>query len=452
MDLRSCAGHRSCKLIHRICFTGVLRTPAYLRCLIGGGMLILISIAHAAPTAWGQTMEPVSPLSLQSAIDLALDAHPEIAAARSDVDTNEGLSLQAGARPNPEISALMEDTRSNTRVTTFQINQPIELGGKREARIEAASKGKTVAEADLASRRAEIRATVITAFFDVLIAQERLGLAQSLADLSHSASDAAKRRVLAGKVSPVEETKAKVAEANVRIELAQAESALAMARKRLAALWGNPLPQFERVLGDAGSMPPLPVLADLQGRLTNAPLIQRARAEVERRQALVDLEKTRSVPDLTVSLGARRNEELGLNQAVLGVSIPLPVFDRNQGNQLAALKQTDKARNELMVTEFRLSSELAQAHERLAAARRQAETLQQDVLSGAASAFEAATRGFELGKFNFLDVLDAQRTLFQAKSQFLQALADAHRASAELERIIGGPVATSSPDASRTQE
>lgn len=439
-------------MIHRICFTGVLRTPAYLRCLIGVGILIFISIAHAAPTAWGQTKEPSSPLSLQSAIDLALGAHPEIAAARSDVDAYDGLSLQAGARPNPEISALMEDTRSNTRVTTFQINQPIELGGKREARIEAASKGRTVAEADLASRRAEIRANVITAFFDVLIAQERFDLAQSLADLSHRASDAAKRRVLAGKVSPVEETKAKVAEANVRIELAQAESALAMARKRLTALWGNPLPQFERVLGDAGSMPLLPELADLQGRLSNAPLIQRARAEIERRQAWADLEKTRSVPDLTVSLGARRNEEQGLNQAVLGVSIPLPVFDRNQGNQLAALKQTDKARDELIATEFRLSSELAQAHERLAAARRQAETLQQEVLSGSASAFEAATRGFELGKFNFLDVLDAQRTLFQAKTQFLQALAEAHRASAELERIIGGPIATSSPDASRTQE
>ncbi len=439
-------------MIHLTCFTGVLRAPAYLRWLLGLGMLISISIAHAVPTAWGQTKEPSSPLNLQSAIDLALGAHPEIAAARSNVDAYAGLSLQAGARPNPEISALMEDTRSNTRVTTLQLNQPIELGGKRAARIEAATKGRTVAEAELTARKTEIRADVITTFFDVLIAQERLDLAQSLTGLSQRASDTAKRRVLAGKVSSVEETKAKIAEANVRIELMQAESTLAMARKRLTAFWGNPLPQFALALGDAGSMPHLPELADLQKRLATAPQIRRAQAEIEHRQALAKLEKTRGIPDLTVSLGARHNEELGLNQAILGISIPLPVFDRNQGNQLAAARQADKAREELMATEFRLSSELAQTHARLVAARQQAETLQQDVLSGSTNAFEAVTRGFELGKFNFLDVLDAQRTLFQAKTKFLQALAEAHRASAELERIIGGDVTEPSPDDSRTQE
>lgn len=439
-------------MIHQIYLASMQRMLASLRFVIGAGILLSITLAHAAPSGWGQTKESTSALSLQAAIELTLDTHPEIAAARSDVNAYEGVSLQAEARPNPEISALMEDTRSATRVTTLQINQPIELGGKREARIEAASKGRTAAEADFESRRAEIRASVVTAFFEVLIAQERRELAQSLADLSRRASDAAKRRVLAGKVSPVEETKANIAEANARIELAQADSALAIARKRLTALWGNPLPQFERALGDAESLPPLPELADLQASLANAPLMQRARAEIDRRQALADLEKTRGVPDVTVSLGARRNEELGLNQAILGVSIPLPVFDRNQGNQLAALKLTDKARDELVATEFRLSAELAQAHERLAAARREADTLRQDVLSGSRSAYDAATRGFDLGKFNFLDVLDAQRTLFQAQSQYLQAIAEAHRATAEIERVLGRTISTSLSDVSSGQE
>ncbi|OYZ54461.1 MAG: cobalt-zinc-cadmium resistance protein, partial [Hydrogenophilales bacterium 16-61-112] len=75
---------------------------------------------------------------------------------------------QAGVRPNPQISTLIEDTRRSTRTTTLQLNQPIELGGKRAARIDAAERGRDAASADFDAKRAEIRAAVMTAFFDVL--------------------------------------------------------------------------------------------------------------------------------------------------------------------------------------------------------------------------------------------------------------------------------------------
>lgn len=425
-------------------YAGMRCMPATLRWLVGAGFSLCMASALAAPSGWGKTVEPATPLSLQSAVELALGANPEASAASLEVDALDGAILQAQARPNPEISALMEDTRSASRITTLQINQAIELGGKREARVDAAAKSRDVATVELASTRAQIRADVVTVFFEVLIAQQRRQLAQSLAELAQRAADAAQRRVLAGRVSPVEETKAKVAAANIRIELMQAESELASARKRLAAMWGNPSPQFERALGDIESLPALPELTDFQARLAHAPLMQRARAEIERRQALAELERSR-VPDVTVSLGARRNEELGLNQAILGVSIPLPVFDRNQGNLLEAMRRTDKARDELIATEFQLSGELAQTHQRLASARSEVETLRQDIMPGAQSAFDASARGFELGKFSFLDVLDAQRTLFQAKSQYLRALAQAHRAAAGMERILGGADAIAVP-------
>lgn len=432
-------------------YAGLRCMPDTLRWWVGAGLSLWVVSAMAAPSVWGKTVEPATPLSLQSAVELALSANPEASAASLEVDAFDGAILQAQARPNPEIAALMEDTRSASRITTLQINQPIELGGKRAARVEAASRSRDVATVELASKRAEIRAGVVMAFFDVLIAQERRQLAQSLAELSQRASGAAQRRVLAGRVSPVEETRAKVAEANIRIELMQAESELASARKRLAAIWGNPSPQFERALGDIESLPALPELTDFQARLAHAPLMQRARAEIERRQALAELERSRAVPDVTVSLGARRNEELGLNQAILGVSIPLPVFDRNQGNLLEAMRRTDKARDELIATEFQLSGELAQTHQRLASARSEVETLRQDIMPGAQGAFDASARGFELGKFSFLDVLDAQRTLFQAKSQYLRALAEAHRAAAGMERLLGGADAAATPIGTQQQ-
>lgn len=396
--------------------------------------------------AWAQTSlesgaprasEPATPLTLKAAQELALGANPELSAAGRELEAREATIVQAQTRPNPEFSTLIEDTRRETRTTTLQLSQPIELGGKRAARIGAAERGRDAASLELEAKRAEIRSAVTAAFFDVLVAQERLWLAQASVELAQRATAAAARRVTAGKVSPVEETRARVAEAGARVELATAASELATARRRLAATWANPSPRFERAEGDPEALPPLPDLADLNARLAASPSLLRAKIEVERRQALAQVERSRRVPDLTVSLGAKRNEELGLNQAVFGVSMPIPVFDRNQGNLLEALRRTDKARDQLSAAEIRLLNELAVAYERLSTARQETASLRRDVLPGAQSALDAATRGFELGKFSFLDVLDAQRTLFQARAQSLRALAEAHRSAAEIERILG---------------
>lgn len=387
--------------------------------------------------------EPAAPLSLKAALDLAFGASPELSGARRELAAIEATIIQAQVRPNPEIATLIEDARKATRSTTLQVNQPVELGGKRAARIDAAERGRDAAAVELDAKRAEIRALVGAAFFDVLVAQARLRLAQDSLELAQRASGAASRRVAAGKVSPVEETRARVAEAGVRIELTLALSELATARRRLAGTWGNPTPRFERAEGDLDALPPLPALADLNKRLATSPKLLRAKIEVERRQALAAVERSRRVPDLTVSLGAKHDEQLGRNQAILGLSIPIPVFDRNQGNLLEALHRTDKARDDLSATEIRLSNELTLAYERLHTARRETESLQRDILPGAQSAYAAATKGFELGKFSFLDVLDAQRTSFQAKSQHLRALAEAHRSAAEIERLLGEASASS---------
>lgn len=376
-------------------------------------------------------------LTLEAARKMALGANPELAAAQRELEAIAATVVQAQARPNPELETLVEDTRSATRTTTLQLNQPLELGGKRAARIDAAERGRDAARAELNAKRAEIRATVTAAFFDTLVAQERLRLARAGVELAQRATDATRRRVLAGKISPIEGTKARVAESGVRVELKLAESELATARKRLASTWGESAPRFERVEGDLEMLPPLPSRAGLERRMDASPNLRRARIEVARRLALAEIERSRRIPDLTVSLGAKRNNELGLDQAVFGVSIPIPLFDRNQGNLLEALHRADKARDELSATELRLSNELTQAFERLSVARSELESLKRDILPGAQSAYDAVFKGFELGKFSFLEVLDMQRTLLQAKSQGLRALVDAQRAAAEIERILG---------------
>ncbi|OGB24869.1 MAG: cobalt-zinc-cadmium resistance protein [Burkholderiales bacterium RIFCSPLOWO2_02_FULL_57_36] len=392
------------------------------------------SAAYPAPT-----VESTGPLSLPAALALAMRANPEIAVAAREVDALDGNVLQAGVIPNPSISASVDDTRQATRTTTVQINVPIELGGKRSARMTAAERGRDAAMIDLAGKRSEIRAVVVAAFYELMTAQEQLQLATASSELAQRATNVAAKRVLAGKVSPVEETRARVAEANVRSKLALAASDVQSARRRLAATWGSVTPRFEQAVDTEQSLPAVPAFDQLAQQLQQSPGLARARIEVDRRRALAGVERSRQMPDLTLSFGAKRDEQLGRNQAIVGVSIPLPIFDRNQGNLLEALRRTDKARDELFATEVRLNSELAQAYDRLGAARQEVTLLKQEILPGAQSAYDATTKGFEFGKFSFLEVLDAQRTFFQARFQYLRALAETHRAATDIERLLGAP-------------
>lgn len=383
-----------------------------------------------------------APLTLAQAVSRALASHPELRAAEHEIDAADAARDQAGVLlPNPTLGIELEDTRRETRTTTLLLSQPIELGGKRAARIEAAERAREVARAQRAQREVELRAAVTSAYFAALLAQEQVTLAEALLRLARSGSEAAGKRVAAGKVSPVEETKARVAAAGVAIELAQARSERAASLQALRAAMGAPDAELPRLDGSAQDLPAAASAADVAERLAAAPALRVAALEVDRQGALAAIERSKRIPDITLTLGAKRAAELGRDQAVVGLSVPLPIFDSNRGNLREALSRQEKARDEADALAMRLRTEALAARQRLDTARLEAETLAREVLPGAQSAFEAATRGFELGKFSFLEALDAQRTLFQARAQHLKALGEAHRAAAELDRLVGAPAA-----------
>lgn len=401
-------------------------------------LIYCLLLGLAAPAQAQQ--ETAASLTLAAALQLAEAGNPTLSAARHELAAQGGTLQQAQALPNPELQTVVEDTRRATRSSTVQLNQLIELGGKRGARAAVALRGQDLAQASLALQAAETRAAVSTAFVDVLAAQEGLRLADSAQALAARASEITARRVAAGKASPVEATRAKVAEASVRLELNLARSNLAQSRQRLAALWGAAVPRFTEAHGQLDVLPPLPSPAELAARLHASPSVLQARSHLAQRQAMLDVEQRRAMPDVTVSIGMKRSEELGRNQAIIGLALPLPLFDRNAGNQLEALRRSDKAGDELAAAQVQLQAALAQARERLATARLDVDSLQNEIVPGAQSAWDAASKGFEFGKFAFLDVLDAQRTLLQAKNQTLRALTEAHHAAAEIERLLGAPV------------
>ena len=404
-------------------------------------MLAAFACACLSAAAWAQP----APLTLEAAIDLALRANPTLRAAGNEVAAQQGALTQAGALPNPELDLLREGQGGDSRTTTVTLNVPIELGGKRAARIDAARQEGQLAALALEARRASVRAETAAAFHEVLAALERERMAQELVALSGRALAASARRVEMGTLSPVEETRARVAQGSARIEALQAARDLEGARIRLATLWAGDARGLTVVAPQAVTLPLAPPLEQLLARLEAAPALRHARGQLEHRQALARLEKARRVPDVNVIVGTQREGPDARNRAVLGVSVPLPLFNRNDGAVLEALRLVDKARDEGDAEGARLRSELAQAHARLTAALAECALISDDILPGAEDAQRAASRGFELGKFGLIDVLDAQRVLAQTKNQYRSAVLEAHRAAFDIARLLGSPAVQENP-------
>lgn len=380
-------------------------------------------------------------LTLADALQLAIKFHPDLSAAQKEINATEGSLRQAGLHRNPEMTAIVEDPRGDSKTMTWQLSQAIELGGKRRARVLVAESSLLAAKNDLAIMLGEVKAAVTTGFYELLIAQERERLAASSLALTQRAFDAVKKQVALGKVPPLEETKARIAQASVQLEMNQAVSEIAITRQKLFSMIGikDDLPL--QLIGQFDFMPGIPEKQDLEHRLRSSPHVIKAQIEVEKRLAIANSERAKQIPDVTLSVGAKREQfvgqQTGRHQAIVGISVPLSLFDRNQGNVQESISRADKAKDELASTEIRLRNELSQAHLRLSSAHMTASLMKNDVLPNAQNAFELAIKGFEFGKFNFLDVLDAQRSLLAAKNQYLRSCTEVHRAATDIQALVG---------------
>ncbi len=400
----------------------------------------LVALSGAGSAQPAPTIALAAPLTLADAIRQALE-QPAVRAAVHEVAASDAAVGQAGKIPNPSLAWLREGQQAGARSTTVQISQPIELGGKRQARIALARSEADLARSELALRRRAIRADVIAAWYTVLVAQDSQALAEELAGLAQRSADVAARRVAAGKVSPIDATRARLGTVDAATELTRTRAELEVARARLGALVGAAPPSIA-LDGAADALPAPPPRPALRARLVDSGAVARARGQLAAQEAQAGVERAARVPDLTLTLGSQREDEperraAGRRQAVFGVSVPLPLFDRNDGRLAAALRRTDKARDELAAAERAAGADLDAAWTRYAAARDEATLLQRDAIPYAYSAWTLTLRGFDAGKFGFLDVLDAQRTWFQARVRRAGALLAAWNAYADIERLAG---------------
>jgi len=235
------------------------------RKLLGAGVLWVVASASQAQT-----------LTLDSALQTAFANNPELAAAQWDIDIAQGGRQQAGLIPNPVASWDVEDPRRDSRTTSIKISQALELGGKRGARIDVASRAQDAAALTLEQRRNTLRAEVIDNYYGALLAQERLDLAQRSMTVAERGLVVANGRVTAGKASPVEATRAQVQLSEIRLELDRAQIGLTDAYRRLAASTGSAAPNFQAVATQNPSTPTVPSATQLLARLEQTTEIGRA--------------------------------------------------------------------------------------------------------------------------------------------------------------------------------
>ena len=394
-----------------------------------------------------QVTEPNGILVLGDVLALTLIHNPELKVFSLETRAAQARQLQAGLWPNPEIEIEVEEAggtgdRSgfDAAETTIQLSQLVELGGKSQKREKVASFEKELASLDYQNKQLEIFSDAAKAFISVLKDQGNLQLSNELLKLSRESFETVAKRVDAGKDSPIEKIRASVALSKMEVLNLEAQRNLDYSRKRLAIFWGQDKPQFEQAAGNLEDIDPLPTLEDLSNQLKRNPEYAWWDTEIKKNQAVLNLEKSKAVGDITIGAGVQRFNETDDNAFVFGVSIPLPISDRNQGARQEAVYNLAKSREAQKAAWFKLQSDFNRTYLEFANAYSQATSLKNEVLAGAIEMFNASTIAYREGKVGYLNVLDAQRTLFDVKNEYIESLAAYHIARTEIERFIAGEI------------
>jgi cobalt-zinc-cadmium efflux system outer membrane protein len=402
------------------------------RRLVLAGLLVAL---YPAGTAWSQTAPPFAQLLRQA------QTTPRVTMLDADVARARGLAEQARARPNPTVNVYAEnfagDLRTNARdqqQTTFQIDQPIELGGKRSSRIAAGEAGIAAAQARTLEGRLLYATELARAYAGAEIADRRVGLAEDEVEKATADLKVARALVGAGKEARLRqlqaETELNTLESDLETTRAQKLAALA----RLSALAGSPIPfaglsesLLDRLNAKSASGPIDPL---------QATTVKVAEAEREAAARAVTVQQRLAIPNITAQLGIRQLRVASGPAIVAGVGIPLPFFDRNRGN-------IDAARAELQGAEARAAVARldAQAGTRAALALIEAADSRaaaaQRTMTTAGEAYRLARIAYEAGKSPLIELLAARHNLGVARGVILDAAAARLDARTNLARLSG---------------
>lgn len=357
-------------------------------------------------------MEAGYVLTLGSALAKAGASSPQAEAATQGIRAAEACRTLAGLRPNPSVSAQTENVVGtgpyrgfDQAETKVSFSMPLELGGKRGARVGVAEARIGRAELEAAIARADVRLRVTQAYIEAVAADRRLTIARAQLHIVNEALRVAKDRVVVGKSSPIDERRTSVAQIDAQTGLESAERAFQVARDNLGLLLGQSVTGaldhgwFDRVRTYGPDVRPT-----AGGTLAYAA----ARADLRVADANVRLARSQRVPDLTLNGGTRRSAR------------PMPSAIRPKHGSVPPRLDAEQ---DIAIAQRDRDNAAASVH------------ASGPALAAATEAARITRLGYGQGKFDQLILLDAERTLVETRNAAVDALAEYHDAEARLARL-----------------
>jgi len=373
----------------------------------------------------GATLVQPGARSLDDLERMALANHPALAEAAARVDAARAQWLQVGLRENPAIGYESDDIGEDGAGGKHGgfVQQTILTGGKRLARRAVADRQIIAAEQQWAAARWRVLTDVRRRYNDVVVAQRRIKVTSQLVEIGRKGVDIAGRLRKARLVSDVDVLRAEVELQNAEILHGQARITHQRTWRALAA-----------VVGDA-QLAPAELVDNLerdgeditwQGALerlwAESPEVAAALAEADRARAAVSQEIAESVPNFTVRGGVQQDLATQETLAVVGLEMPLQLYNRNQGNIARAQAEVRVADQGVRRLRLDLANRLADELGRYRDARLRVERYREQILPKARRSLDLITRGYEAGELEYLNLLDGQRTWFQSNLSYLEAL------------------------------
>jgi len=423
----------------------LLQNCPWLPLLVGAACVS--RLGFAAPAVEPPTASPPPAtnvvLTLNDALQLALENNPELRASGARIDAASGRAYQAKLWSNPELTLNAEDwpvsggNGFSDSKQTVGLAQTFPFPGKKKLDRQVGVSGVRLSEAELSLRRVELVRDVKTAFYHVLAAERLVQVSGELVTVAESSAATARKRVAAGAAADQEQLRAEIPLEQARTDLSGFQRELVAAHQTLALHLGRPdlsEAPVSGALADAAS----PSLLD-QGPeqwLASHPSVvavkaSRAQAELALRRARLE-----PYPDVRIGVSGGRIGETSQSIIQLGIAIPLPIIDRSKGKKQEAQANARIAEADQAAVEQRLLRDWGTASKRFRTAAEQVTSYRERILPKANEALRLVQTGFEQGKFGFIDLLDTQRTTAEVRLAYQQKLLELNVAQAELEALI----------------
>jgi cobalt-zinc-cadmium efflux system outer membrane protein len=398
-----------------------------------GGLSLCLLLAIPAGAA---------PLTMTEALALAEKNNPVLRAASNQQQGAVAALDTARAFPNPEIefgagnSNLLSTPLQTGRNRMLSVSQPLELYSVRSARQRGAEAGIVSGTALLDDVRLNLYAQVKQSFLEVRRREDESRLADESLALLEQIQSRVKLRVEIGEAARYELIKADAEMLAARNVSQSAEIRVIQAKSRLGTLLGTPP-------GEIFDVSPAPLMSDelpdielLRNELlAHQPILTGAAAEVERAAAKLDHERSLRIPQPTLKWSTEQQPDA--KQWRIGVSLPLPLWDRRSGPVREAQFNLARAEAEQERTRFGVLNELDQAYGRYRIAQRQLSIFESGLMQGAENALKVAEAAYRYGERGILDYLDAQRVVRSTRMDYLNARYELQFALVDIERLRG---------------